>query len=251
MRIRPVAAADVPALVRLVNEATPELPVDAAELETWLSDTVNDVVFVLAEDVGRDLAAFAEVAAAPTDARNAWLDLRVPPRSLDDSTVTALLAWAEAAAQERQRAVLRVSAPSDSPLGVALLSHGYRPIYSFRMRIDLDGAPPEPVWPDGISVRTFEPGEERAVFTAVVSLCRPSYPGRPGAGWVRPLAVRRRWRRRALALLLASFGPFGERGTRVVGLGVDGENTTGAVRLYEKAAMRVEHRVDLHERRLA
>jgi ribosomal protein S18 acetylase RimI-like enzyme len=72
-------------------------------------------------------------------------------------------------------------------------------------------------------------------------------------GWVRSLGVRRPWRRRGLglALLLASFGAFWERGTRTIGLGVDGENTTGAVRLYEKAGMRVELRIDRFERVLS
>lgn len=88
---------------------------------------------------------------------------------------------------------------------------------------------------------------------AGVSLCRRQRPGRPGVGWVRELGVRRPWRRRGLglALLVASFGAFWERGTKVVGLGVDGESTTGAVRLYERAGMRVEHRRDMYERRLS
>jgi ribosomal protein S18 acetylase RimI-like enzyme len=283
--------------VRLVNEATPELPADAAEIETWFSNTVQDVVFALAEDAGGEPVAYADLAAAPADAEKAWLDVRIPPQRLDDSTVAPLLAWAEASARQRGRSVLRAFAASDSSLGPLLLAHGYRPIrHSFRMRIDLDSAPPEPVWPEGIRVATFEPGDERAVhaadaeafedhwdFTgfpyeefehfmlrahdfdptlwlvardgdevAGVSLCRPSLPGRPGVGWVRSLAVRRPWRRRGLglALLLASFGAFWRRGTRVVGLGVDGENTTGAVRLYEKAGMHVEHRLDQYERRL-
>jgi ribosomal protein S18 acetylase RimI-like enzyme len=33
-----------------------------------------------------------------------------------------------------------------------------------------------------------------------------------------------------------------------VGLGVDGENTTGAVRLYESAGMRVVRRNDTYEK---
>ncbi len=59
-------------------------------------------------------------------------------------------------------------------------------------------------------------------------------------GWVEALGVRAAWRRRGLgeALLRSSFGVLFERGLRRVGLGVDGENETGARRLYERAGMR-------------
>jgi len=86
---------------------------------------------------------------------------------------------------------------------------------------------------------------------AGVCICRPA-PGDAGLGWVRQLGVRPPWRRRGLgtALLLAAFGLFWERGVRAVGLGVDGENTTGAVDLYERAGMRVFHRFDIYEKEL-
>jgi mycothiol synthase len=37
----------------------------------------------------------------------------------------------------------------------------------FRMEIDLEEAPEEPAWPEGISLRTFRSGEERAVYDAI------------------------------------------------------------------------------------
>jgi len=51
--------------------------------------------------------------------------------------------------------------------------------------------------------------------------------------------VLRPWRRRglALALLHHTFGEFYRRGKRRVGLGVDADSLTGALRLYEKAGM--------------
>ena len=71
-------------------------------------------------------------------------------------------------------------------------------------------------------------------------------------GWVDELGVRPPWRRRGLgrALLLHAFHVFRARGLPAVGLGVDGESTTGAVRLYERAGMRVAGRRDTYERRL-
>lgn len=70
--------------------------------------------------------------------------------------------------------------------------------------------------------------------------------GDPQFGWIGTLGVRRPWRRRGLgrALLLHSFRDFQGRGATRVGLGVDAENTTGAVRLYESVGMRPVRRND-------
>ena len=71
-----------------------------------------------------------------------------------------------------------------------------------------------------------------------------------GLGWVRVLGVRRPWRRRGLgrALLLHAFQEYRRRGFHGVGLGVDAESLTGAVRLYENAGMRVFRRSDIYEK---
>jgi mycothiol synthase len=68
--------------------------------------------------------------------------------------------------------------------------------------------------------------------------------GRHGAesdlGWVGTLSVRVPWRKRGLgtALLRRAFGVLYDRGLRRAGLGVDAENVTGALRIYEGAGMR-------------
>jgi len=66
-------------------------------------------------------------------------------------------------------------------------------------------------------------------------------PDRSGAGFVGALGVRKRWRKRgiALALLQHAFREFYARGKRSVALGVDADNPTGATRLYERAGMHV------------
>jgi mycothiol synthase len=88
---------------------------------------------------------------------------------------------------------------------------------------------------------------------AGVCLCRPEEDGDPNLGWVSVLGVRPGWRRRGLglALLQQSFAEFARRGRRGVGLGVDAENTTGAVRLYRRAGMRIVRRSDIYEKELA
>ena len=87
---------------------------------------------------------------------------------------------------------------------------------------------------------------------AGVNLCRPHSIYETDRGWVRSLGVRRAWRQRGLglALLRHSFNEFYRRGKRKVGLGVDAENLTGALRLYENAGMRVDKAYDTYEKEL-
>jgi ribosomal protein S18 acetylase RimI-like enzyme len=85
-------------------------------------------------------------------------------------------------------------------------------------------------------------GDEAAGFV----LAYPEHVGEPGLGWIGTLGVRAPWRRRGLGgmLLLHAFAQLYERGLRRVGLGVDTENESGAVGLYERAGMRVVRRFD-------
>ena len=66
------------------------------------------------------------------------------------------------------------------------------------------------------------------------------------------LAVLRAYRKQGLglALLRHSFGEFYRRGNRAVGLGVDAQNLTGALRLYEQAGMRVCRKNNTYEKEL-
>jgi len=63
----------------------------------------------------------------------------------------------------------------------------------------------------------------------------------PGLGWVQILGVLPEFRQRGLAqaLLRHTFEEYARRGLDRVGLGVDAENPTGAVRVYERAGMQV------------
>ena len=62
--------------------------------------------------------------------------------------------------------------------------------------------------------------------------------------------MRRPWRKRGigLALLRHSFNEFYRRGKRKVGLGVDAQNLTGALRLYEGAGMHIHRAFDNYEK---
>lgn len=95
-----------------------------------------------------------------------------------------------------------------------------------------------------LSSSEFDPGlwflaEENGVL-AGVAMCK----GGGEEGRVDVLAVRRPWRKRGLglALLLHSFRELRSNGCARAALAVDGENLTGAVRLYERAGMNVARR---------
>jgi mycothiol synthase len=87
---------------------------------------------------------------------------------------------------------------------------------------------------------------------AAISLNAWHFSGDREFGWIGVLGVRPPWRKRGLgtALLLHSFSDFRNRGATRVGLGVDAENTTGAVRLYERAGMHAVRRNDTYEKTL-
>lgn len=110
-----------------------------------------------------------------------------------------------------------------------------------RYTVDHHGFDPSLWW-------LVEDGEE----LAAISLNAWHFSGDPQYGWIHVLGVRPQWRKRGLAtaLLRHSFRDFRERGAMRVGLGVDGENTTGAVRLYEKVGMRPVRRNETYEKAL-
>ena len=66
------------------------------------------------------------------------------------------------------------------------------------------------------------------------------------------LGVLAPWRGRgiATALLGRAFATFASRGLPRVMLNVDSENSTGAVRLYERVGMRTARAWDVYEKRV-
>jgi mycothiol synthase len=94
-----------------------------------------------------------------------------------------------------------------------------------------------------------ENGQDEIVGTC---FCHPWQAEDPDMGWIYALGVRRSWRRRGLAtaLLRHSCGELHRNGKRRVGLGVDAQSLTGAIRLYERAGMRVERQYVTYEKEL-
>ena len=142
---------DVPAIARLMSLHWPE-PIDEDGVKrSWDSPRV---------EVERDarLEEQAYVLVEGLDDDRVWIDLRGEPSP-------AMLDWAEARAREKGVRVLSGTWSSNEPLLRSLEERGFRLVrHSQRMRIDLSDAPPAPEWPDGIEVRAFREGDERAFY---------------------------------------------------------------------------------------
>ncbi len=113
-------------------------------------------------------------------------------------------------------------------------------------------------WRDGIEANSerFDPslwflavdGQEIVGF----ALCSGDIAGDETRSELDPFGVRKAWRRRGigLALLKHSFLVLFERGKAAVELDMDSENLTGALRLYERAGMRVIRQQAVYEKEL-
>jgi mycothiol synthase len=86
-----------------------------------------------------------------------------------------------------------------------------------------------------------------------LAVCRAGAEGAPEEGWIRDLGVVPAWRGRGLgmALLLDALRTFRVRGLTGAALEVDDVTIGAAVRLYERAGLRIVRRVDVVERLVA
>jgi mycothiol synthase len=271
-------------------------------------DPSRDIRLVFAPN--GEMAGYIEVWATAKPLVHPWIWGRVHPKYDGLGIGTWMLQWAEGRALQALETVSaelrfapRLGAFSQAEKSRKLFEDmGYGRIRSsYHMLIEMDAPVPEPVWPEGITFRTynsesdaelvyraetdafrdhfgfveqpFEEGFKRfkyfqidyegfdptLLFIAMageeiagINICRPRSYDDPDLGWVDTLGVLRPWRKRGLglALLRHSFNEFYRRGTRRVGLGVDAQNLTGALRLYENAGMHVHKSFDLYEKEL-
>lgn len=275
--------------------------------EDWTSpkfDPARDIRLVFAPT--GELVGYTEVWATATPPVHPWIWGRVHPDYWGMGIATSLLAWGEEHASRLLadlptdlRFAPRTGAPRIAEHAKAVFEgRGFTYIRSsYQMRIEMNEAPPAPVWAEGITVRTSTHADIPAIYDAVdesfrdhfghveepheeglarfthfmqsngqdpdlwflamdgdqiagVSLCRLESYDDADVSWVNILGVRRPWRKHGLglALLQHSFGEFYKRGKRKAGLGVDAQNLTGALKLYEKAGMSVHRAYDTYEK---
>jgi len=192
--------ADAPAIAGLIaacQEADGDDPDASAEevLRDWEGlDPEQDAVLVVAPD--GTAAAYADV----LNRRYVQLSVygSVHPRYRGLGLGSWLVQWGEAWIRERMhlaRAEAQVTVQhyirSTNTAALRLMErHGYRPVRDiWLMAITLDQPPPAPEWPEGITVRTFVPGQdERATFEAVEEAFSDIW-GRPPSTFERWLSM--------------------------------------------------------------
>lgn len=284
--------------------------VDAVRRE-WTSpdfDPAEDIRLIFAPT--GELAGYVEVWTTAKPPVHPWIWGRVDPDYEEMGIGSWMLAWAEARALQvlptlpsELRFAPRVGIWRQAEKSKRLFENlGYEYFRSsYHMLIELDAPVPDPEFPEGITLRTFNPETDaEAVYRvdidafrdhfgfveppfeegferfkhfminiedfdpslwflamdgdeiAGISLCRPHSHDDQELGWVGELGVRRQWRKRGIgmALLRHSFNEFYRRGKRKVGLGVDAQNLTGALRLYESAGMHIHRAFDHYEKEL-
>jgi mycothiol synthase len=86
----------------------------------------------------------------------------------DGELYERLLDWCESRARELTGGTGRLHAAvaaAEELVARTLRGRGYEVVrHFFTMEIELDQEPAEPEWPEGITARAFEPGEERALY---------------------------------------------------------------------------------------
>jgi len=176
MTLRPPRDDEFDAMLELMNahqlaafgeaDSTPE------ELRLWLTTpyvVVENDIRVL--ERGGRLIGYADVDSSREEPPLWWCDLKVAPDVDANEVVPTLVAWLDERAAKGR---LRVwTSDTDGRIKDAFARLGFSPSrHSYRMEIDLGGTEREPVWPDGIAVRTATSSDHRAVHEAVVEVWR-------------------------------------------------------------------------------
>ncbi|MDX6483981.1 MAG: mycothiol synthase [Gaiellaceae bacterium] len=114
------------------------------------------------------IVAYATVYARGEDKR-LIADGYVDPDYAGHGLGAAIVETTERRARERRVAQLEYGVLGNDARAADLLrSRGYRDVRHFyRMRIELDGPPPEPRWPEGFDVAAFDPAEAREFHDAL------------------------------------------------------------------------------------
>ena len=142
---------DADQVARLLSEGSPEPVGSDSVLRDWSFPGVRTELDVR---LGSGSYAFVD---GFGDGR-VWIEVAGRP-------TTKLLDWAEMRARELGSRLLSGGWTTQEPVLRELERRGFGLVRtSYRMGIDLAEPAPEPVWPDGVDARAFEPGDEQLVY---------------------------------------------------------------------------------------
>jgi ribosomal protein S18 acetylase RimI-like enzyme len=148
---RPPGDEDAVAVAELMSEHSPDGVDPEAVRRDWTSPVIDRE-----HDVRIDTDAYALVEDM-TEGR-VWLELHGRPSA-------GLLDWAEARGREKGSRFLSGAWSSDETILDLLARRGFGVVrHAHRMEIDLGSALAPATWPDDVTVRTYEPGDERTFY---------------------------------------------------------------------------------------
>ena len=170
--VRPATREDAAAVAKVIASAD---EADGAPRDTDIEDVeefwreldpAKDAL--VAEDANGRVVGYVDMVRQGTKTH---IDGYVHPAARGRGVGAELLRRAEASVRARDgELVLHATVVAGAKASERLLEqNGYRYVRSFfRMRIRLDGRPPQPRWPEGISIRRYVPGEDdRAMHEAL------------------------------------------------------------------------------------
>ena len=169
--VRPPDRAEAGAIAAFLNGLSREQhgvdDMTTAEVEAWFDapELSPEEDFLVAGAPDGTLLAYADLSDEGHLHRRFWIDLRLR----DEEAGRELLGRLErrASAVAAPGALLRcVAAASDVRASRVFEAAGFAPVrHSFRMEVGLGDRRPAPRWPQGVAVRTMEPGRgERVVY---------------------------------------------------------------------------------------
>ena len=283
MSLRPPTDEDAAAVAALASEHWPT-PFDKDSiLRSWNAPTVDRALdirvepdaYARIEDVGEGRV-WISLAGRPSDELLDWMESRARERgkralsgspSTHEQLSSTLARRGFHIIRYSQRMEIELTEPTPQPTwpeGVSVRQ--FRPgdertFYdihqkSFRDHWEPIETPYEEWKHSLVDAPTFDPEmwflatEGDSPTGIAICLVRPTAPETATVGI---LGVLKPWRNRGIgrAMLLHAFAEFRRRGLAKGSLGVDAENISGAVRLYESAGMHVTHRFDIYEKDLA
>jgi mycothiol synthase len=169
---RPATLADLEAIVALVNQRSMTFAgmqtTTLARYQAWLDGTgLNlDTNSCLVSTTQGEIVGYCALNSSWPHVQ-IWVKLALCAAHQSWGIGAALLRWAETRAQEMLTAApagTRVVLNCDDAFNTdyatrdLLVVHGYIPVRQFiHLAIELDGPPPEPVWPDGVRVEAVRP----------------------------------------------------------------------------------------------
>ncbi len=250
--------------------------VDSEEIRSWLRNEELEPGWLSVLADGDEIAGYGDIwieedevaldVAAPAHWTPffEWAEAAARERGIPRVRITApagheLTSFAEARKYRQWRSsftmeIVLDEKPAEAPLPAGLTLREYADEDAETLRAQLNDAfGADPFWHEispsnfrefYLRARGFDPSLWLLAWDgAELAGSVLAYPERGGEtmlGWVGTLGVRSAWRRRGLgdALLRRAFRALYDRGLPKIGLGVDADNPTGALGLYERAGMK-------------